>query len=186
MKASKFFLNKWKHCFEHFYYNWPGICSDSFQVIVWKSDLVSVSQWKVNCTTLHNIQHPFQREIIWLHFFCISNKWALHHNQHPIIWVLPRSSSPGRSVFWSDHIRAQTWSRCARITWSGKSFERTFAWTLIWPLSRTVWSEANSSANWSDQRRFWTRFSLIRDFFEGTLIWPEEGFRVHLSFMRVC
>ena len=67
---------------------------------------------------------------------------------------LPRSGWPDRSDPWSDEFRAHSCSRCARITWSAKGFERTFVWTKVWNLpdqrplwSGTVWSEKVSSAH---------------------------------------
>ena len=68
--------------------------------------------------------------------------------------VIPRSRWPDRSDPWSDEFRAHTCSRCARITWSGKGFERTFVWTMVWDglirgsFKRTLaWPETNSSEN---------------------------------------
>ena len=62
----------------------------------------------------------------------------------------PWSKWPDRIELWSDHLRAHTCSRCARITWSVKGFDCTFAWTMVWNLpdqrplwSGTVWSEVS-------------------------------------------
>ena len=102
----------------------------------------------------------------------------------------PRSRWPDRIELWSDHLRAHTCSRCARITWSGKGFKRTFIWTMVWNLidqrplcSGTVWSEAtlvwdglirgHFGLGRSDQRQFQAHTSLIRGRFERTLVWPE-------------
>ena len=46
----------------------------------------------------------------------------------------PRSRWPEQSDPWSDESRAHKCSRCARITWYGKGFERTFVWTMFWNL----------------------------------------------------
>ena len=68
---------------------------------------------------------------------------------------IPRSRWPDRSDPWSDEFRAHTCSRCARITWSGKGFERTFVWTMVWNLP--------------DQRPlFWD--GLVRGSFKPTLV----------------
>ena len=104
---------------------------------------------------------------------------------------LPRSRWPDRSNPWSDEFRAHTCSRCARITWPGKGFERTFVWTMVWNLSDhgslrsgTVWSEAISSAHLSDQGQFRTHTNLIRGVFRAHTSLIRGGFRAHFSLIR--
>ena len=88
---------------------------------------------------------------------------------------LPRSRWPDRSDPWSDEFWPHTCSRCARITWSGKGFERTFVWTMVWNLpdqrplcSGTVWSEV--TLVWD---------GLIRGSFKRTLVWSEADSSAH-------
>ena len=72
----------------------------------------------------------------------------------------PRSRWPDRSDPWSDDFRAHTCSRCARITWSGKGFERTFVWTLAWSEATLFWDgliRGPTCLGRSDQRRFRAR-----------------------------
>ena len=87
----------------------------------------------------------------------------------------PRSRWPERCDPWSDEFRAHTCSRCARITWSGKGFERTFVWTMVWNLpdqrplcSGTVWSEV--TLVWD---------GLIRGSFKRTQVWSEADSSAH-------
>ena len=88
---------------------------------------------------------------------------------------VPRSRWPDRSDPWSDEFRAHTCSRCARITWSEKGFERTFVWTMVWNLpdqrplcSGTVWSEVTLVWN-----------GLIRGSFKRTQVWSEADSSAH-------
>ena len=118
-----------------------------------------------------------------------SSLWT--HWTFDFCFWLPRSRWPDRSDPWSDEFRAHTYSRCARITWSGKSFKRTFVWTMVWNLSDqgslrsgTVWSEAISSAHLSDRRQFRTHTSLIRRGFRAHTSLIRGGFRAHFSLIR--
>ena len=103
--------------------------------------------------------------ILFLHFF----------------FYIPRTRWPDRSDLSSDHLWTHACSRCARNTWSGADFERTFVWTMVWILSNqrsrrsvTVWPEAVLSANLSDQRPIRAHTSLIRGRFVRTLVWSED------------
>ena len=66
-------------------------------------------------------------------------------------------------------ILESTHARCIRITWSGKDFERTFVWTVVWnlPDQRSLWS----GTVWSEVTLVWD--GLIRGIFKRTLVWPE-------------
>ena len=116
-------------------------------------------------------------------FIGIQERKLIESNKNKHSETIPRSRWPDRSDPWSDEFRAHTCSRCARITWSGKGFERTLSgqWSgtclirghfvlgrsdqrSLW--SGTVWSETVSSAHKSDQRPIRAHTSLTRDQFE--------------------
>ena len=91
--------------------------------------------------------------------------------------MFPRPMWPDRIELWSDLLRAQalTCSRCARITWSGKCFERIFVWTMVWnlPDQRPLWS----GTVWSEVTLLWN--GLIRGSFKRTLVWSEADSSAH-------
>ena len=89
--------------------------------------------------------------------------------------LVSRSKWPDRIELWSDHLRAHTCFRCIRFTWSGKGFERTFVWTMVWnlPDQRPLWSRTV----WSEVTLVWD--GLIRGRFKRTLVWPEADSSAH-------
>ena len=92
---------------------------------------------------------------------------------HPLAPAILRLRRPDQGDLWSDHHRAHACSRCARITWSGKGFERTFcldnSLELVWSevtFFCDVWPEAVLTAHQTEQRPIWAYTSLIRGRFK--------------------
>ena len=130
--------------------------------------------WVKNCCELkeRNKKYCLSR---WIR--CgISRNTKQQAHQNKITWTSPKSRWPDRIELWSDHLRAHTCSQCARITWSGKSFERTFVWSMVWnlPDQRPLWS----GTVWSEVTLVWD--GLIRGSFKRTLVY-QRPIRAHTN-----
>ena len=70
---------------------------------------------------------------------------------------------------WSDPVERTPLCSQTEITGSGRKFERTTVWTIVWTWSdkRSIWSDK------SDHRRIRAHLGLIRTNFERNWVWSE-------------
>ena len=148
--SSFFYFELWESYYSNFerLFYWIYFCITFFSGIQTWFVLKGNENSKVSIKRLTDFKTT---NYLKLNIVVDHRRWILKRR---CFWRNLKSANAGRSELWSDYLRARTRSRCARITWSGKGFERTFVWTMVWnlPDQRSlrpgmVWSEVDLSAH---------------------------------------